>query len=293
MAQVRSGVTLSVVVPTFDARATLPDLLESLASQTYDGSWEVVVADNGSGDDTTVIAESYRDRLPDLQVIDASARRGPGHARNEGARAARGEKLLFVDSDDTVGAGWLAAMARALDEHDFVASRFETDLLNDLWLRQTRRTAEAGERLSYWPFLEHAGGSGMGVERELFLAAGGFDESLPVVQDADLCIRLQLAGTPLVHVPDAVVHVRYRTRFREIYRQGRAYAWDNARLQARYSNGGPHAPDWWKWPLRHWLAIARAAIRAHDRGSRARLAWAVGWQVGRVGGSLRYRVPAK
>jgi GT2 family glycosyltransferase len=182
-------------------------------------------------------------------------------------------------------------MSDALEAHDFVASRFDVELLNEPWIRSTRRTVAPGERLPYYPFLEHAGGSGMGVKRDIFLAVGGFDDSLPVVQDADLCIRLQLAGTELVHIADAVVHVRYRTGFRDIYRQGRAYAWDNARLQARYANGH-RAEDTWKWPLRHWKTIGAAAVRVHDRAARAQLAWVAGWQVGRIRGSLRYRVPA-
>ena len=132
----------------------------------------------------------------------------------------------------------------------------------------------------------------MGVTRELFFAVGGFDETLPLAQDTDLCIRLQLDGAVLHHALDAVVHYRFRTAFRDIYRQGRAYAWDNARLQARYSNGHYPMRDWWKWPLRHWKAMAGAAIRAYGRGGRARLAWVAGWQVGRLRASFRFRVPA-
>jgi glycosyltransferase involved in cell wall biosynthesis len=284
---------ISVVIPALDAEATLPALLDALEAQAYEGAWEVVVADNGSSDATHAVAESYRGRLPGLRVVDASAHRGPAHARNVGARAALGDALAFVDADDLVDRGWLAAVAAALAHHDFVASQFDVEVLNEPWLRRSRGVASPGERLGYPPFVPHAGACGMAVDRELFLSAGGFDESLPIAQDTDLCVRLQLAGSELHHAPDAIVHVRYRSSVPAIYRQARAYAWDNARLYARYSDGSYPARDWGKWPFRHWKAITGAAIRAYGREGRARLAWAAGWQVGRVLASFRYQVPAK
>ena len=55
---------------------------------------------------------------------------------------------------------------------------------------------------TYPPFLPHAGGSSLGVKRALHEAIGGFDEDLPALEDTDYCWRIQLAGTPLVLVPE-------------------------------------------------------------------------------------------
>jgi glycosyltransferase involved in cell wall biosynthesis len=283
---------LSVVIPCFNDAETLGAQLEALARQEYDGWFEVIVADNGSTDDSPSVADRYRSKLPRLRVVDASGVRGAGRARNVGAAAAVGDALLFCDADDEVGAGWLKAMGHALQKHDFVASRHEIERLNEPSVQRTRRLPPPGEPLPYPPYLPHAGGSGLGVRRELFTAVGGFDESFIRLQDTDFCVRVQLAGTPLVFPEGAVVHCRYETRWLEIFRQARSYAEGNARLLARHGSGQPNRRGWWKWPLRHWLAIAKAAATAWDPGARARLAWTLGWQVGRIRGTLRYHVPA-
>ena len=283
---------LSVVVPCFNDAETLGAQLEALVRQEYDGWFEVIVADNGSTDDSSLVADRYRSKLPRLRVVDASGARGAGHARNVGAEAAVGDAFLFCDADDEVGAGWLKTMGHALQEHDFVASSYETERLNEPSVQRTRHLPPPGQLLPYPPYLPHAGGSGLGVRRELFTAVGGFDESFMRLQDTDFCVRVQLAGTPLVFPEGAVVHCRYETRWLEIFRQARSYAEGNARLLARHGSGVPNRGGWWKWPLRHWLAIAKAAATAWDAGARARLAWTLGWQVGRIRGTLRYHVPA-
>jgi glycosyltransferase involved in cell wall biosynthesis len=283
---------LSVVIPARDCADTIGEQLEALADQRYDGEWEVIVADNGSTDDLHEQVARYRGRLPGLRIVPAGERRGSGYARNVGALAATGGSLAFCDADDIVGAGWLPAMARDLAEHDLVATPCETERLNDPAIRRTRRAGIPGERLPYPPYLPHAGGSGLAVKRELFHALGGFDETLPRLQDTDFCIRAQLAGTSLHYLTDAVIHVRFKRAFAEIFRQGREYGEGNARLQARYASGLRSTRGWWKWPFRHWRAIGRALLHVYDRGARAQLAWVLGWQVGRMYGTVRYRVPA-
>src|SRR6266545_10527 len=105
---------LSVVVPCFNSAKTIAIQLEALANQTWSEPWEVIVADNGSTDSSVAIAESYKKRLPHLRIVDASDRRGAGHARNVGAAAAAGDLLAFCDADDEVAPGWLSAMGQAL-----------------------------------------------------------------------------------------------------------------------------------------------------------------------------------
>src|SRR5204862_175427 len=78
---------VSVLIPVRNAARLLPDQLNALAAQDYDGPWEVVVADNGSSDGSASVARRLAGRLPSLRVVDASGRRGAGPARNAGAAA--------------------------------------------------------------------------------------------------------------------------------------------------------------------------------------------------------------
>src|SRR5262245_29795227 len=128
---------LSVVVPCLNAEATLGAQLAALSRQSWPDGWEVIVADNGSTDRSREIVESYRGRLPRLNLVDASDRRGHAHARNLGAAAATGDALLFCDADDEVAPGWLAAMGRALAGHEFVACRYDQEKLNPPAVRRT------------------------------------------------------------------------------------------------------------------------------------------------------------
>src|SRR5439155_34703 len=87
----------------------------------------------GSTDGTREVAEAFKDRLPRLLVVDASARRGASYARNVGALSASGEAFLFLDADDEIAPGYLPAMADALAHHDFVAAYRDSESLNTGW----------------------------------------------------------------------------------------------------------------------------------------------------------------
>ena len=71
---------VTVVIPAFNVAPTIEDQLAALAEQRFDGSWEVVVADNGSTDETRAVAARWAEKLPSLRVVDASQRRGVSHA---------------------------------------------------------------------------------------------------------------------------------------------------------------------------------------------------------------------
>jgi len=244
---------LSVVIPAFDAAATLPTQLEALLAQRPDWPWEVVVADNGSSDATADLVRSWAaTRMPELRLVDASARRGPSAARNIGVASARGPRIAFCDADDRVGDGWVAAMRRALDAHEFVAGPFEGTLLNEGSRSAVSWTAQA-HGLTVKPFLPQfvtAGSGNMGVLRSVFEEVGGFDEGARTAEDDDFCLRVQLYGHALVFDPGIVLHVRRRDGLWEVCRQAYSYGGGERRLMHRYAEfvaeadaRGPDARD--------------------------------------------------
>ncbi len=236
---------ISVIVPVLNAAATIGTQLSSLARQTYGGAWEVIVADNGSRDRSPDLARAFADRLPHFRVLDASRVRGVAHARNAGVRAARAPIVAFVDADDEVADDWLEHMAAALQRHEAVASRFDSERLNPPELRSTRNLAQKdglGQH-DYAPFLPHAGGSGFGVRVDIHDAIGGFDERLLRLQDTDYCWRLQLAGHAIHFERKAVVHVRFRSAGAASFAQAFGYGRFNGHLYHRYRRHGmPHVP---------------------------------------------------
>lgn len=284
---------LSVVIPCCNAAGVIGIQLEALARQSWSGQWEVIVADNGSTDDSISVVKQYADRFPHLRVVDASAQRGASHARNMGVRAATGDAIVFCDADDEVAHGWLEAMGKALSDHQFVACSVDATKLNPEWTQiHDDFQAHGLGKLAWYPYLHHAGGSSLGVKRALFQAIGGFDEGLEYCEDTDFCCKVQLSGVSLHFVPDAVLHVRYRTTYRGVYRQARNWAKASVCVFKKYrvrQNRGlwRWSPYWrqWKWILGIvWQNVGQAK-------GRACLVWHLGWQIGLLMGSIRYRIP--
>jgi glycosyltransferase involved in cell wall biosynthesis len=289
--EIGSGVALSVVIPCRNGAATLPELMEALAAQTWDGDWEVVIADNGSTDGTVGIAKSFGPRLPRLRIVGATAKGGPAHAMNVGAAAAKGRLLAFCDSDDVVGARWLSALGGALLVDPFVAAMQETTLLNPPWLRRTRD--DLGQRLPvtrFPPYLPYAGAGTIGIRKELHELVGGFDEGIGAQFEIDYAFRLAAHGVTPVLVPSAVLHYRWRTSLAANFRQGLWYADGRAVVEGRYRSRPLDVNEIVRWPIAGWREVARMLLQIRDRGGRTRLAWLLGWQLGRYRASFRHGV---
>ena len=96
---------LSVIIPAYNAAATLSEALHSVEQQHLQ-PFEVVVVNDGSTDDTERVVQSFMDRLPLVCVHQENA--GLGAARNAGMRAAKGAAWVFLDADDVWGSNKLA-----------------------------------------------------------------------------------------------------------------------------------------------------------------------------------------
>ncbi len=282
---------LSVIIPCYNAEATLGLTLEALARQAWDQPWEVLIVDNRSTDGSRAVAERYRDRLPCLRIVDAVERQGQPYAITTGVRAARGESVAFCDADDEVGDGWLPAMGAALAQHEFVAARVDVEKLNSGWILQSRGNNQQNglQPYRYPPFLPHAGGGTVGMRRQLYLEFGGFDETLPYLHDTDFCWRVQLAGVKLHFVPEAVMHVRYRDSLRTLYRQARNYAEYNVLLYKRYRKHGMPTISL-RMSARTWWQMLRRLRTVRDKGSFGLWLWYFAQRIGRLQGSIKHRV---
>jgi glycosyltransferase involved in cell wall biosynthesis len=285
---------LSVVLSCRNGARTIGRQLEALTRQTWDGAWELVVSDNGSTDDSRAIAEGFRDRLPSLRVVDASARIGLPHSRNAGVAAAAGEAIAFCDDDDEVADGWVAAMGEALQRHELVAGRLDLDRDNEPWAIDVRGRPQT-DGLPEWgfvPYFPFAFGCTIGVTRRLHESVGGFDEQLvPAGEDMDYCWRLQLARAQIRFVPSAVTHYALRHDLAGIYRQARNYGFGNVLVYEKHRRlGMPAAPQPLATGLRKWLALPKHVALAWSRGRRGHAAWQLGLRTGMLQGAVQRRV---
>jgi glycosyltransferase involved in cell wall biosynthesis len=113
-----SDLRVSVVVPTYQRAASLPGLIAALEAQTLPPDrFEVIVADDASGDDTPrVLAELASRARVALRVIRNERNLGPGATRNAAWRTSTAPIVAFTDDDCTPQPGWLEAGLRAFDE---------------------------------------------------------------------------------------------------------------------------------------------------------------------------------
>ncbi len=286
---------LSVVIPCYNAEETIGAQLDALADQQWSQPWEVVLVDNRSRDLSLVVMEKYIRNFAHWRVIPATERQGQSYALNTGIAAAAANAIAICDADDVVAPGWVAAMGEALARNDFVAGRMETQQLNPEWVYASigRHPQLIGLQTStYPPFLCHAGSGNLGVKRSVHDRVGGFSENLPYLLDTEYCFRVQLAGVKLHYVPEAVVHLRYRSTLRGIYAQTRNWSQYETLLFSKYRDTNDR--ELWRWRAyaQMWIGVLEKFPRllSSQRG-RALLAWRLGRQIGTLRGALSYGCP--
>jgi GT2 family glycosyltransferase len=188
----RGDVALSVIIPTHDRRELLERKLRALEREPSD--FEVVVIVDACTDDTLDFIGRYAPPYP-LQWAPSTARH-VAHARNQGARMARGRILLFSD-DDVVGRpGWVAANLAAHVTPRVVG-------ISRLVLPPHLTHGVTGGPPARW---YQANGASMGVQASFFHEVGGYDPSFSTYggEDNDLGYRLLRAGARFVWLRDAV-----------------------------------------------------------------------------------------
>lgn len=178
--------TCSVIIPAYNAADTIAATLESVFAQTVPPI-EVIVADDGSTDNTAKIAADLGAKVLKLQ------NGGPGRARNAAARESTGDVLFFIDADDSWKSNKIAlhmdAYATAEPAPSFVfdlTQRIRTD---------GRYSGLAGfgrPGVVQWDELLDSGnwtcGSCPSMPRKVFEGIGGFSESLRFAEDVELLI---------------------------------------------------------------------------------------------------------
>jgi GT2 family glycosyltransferase len=190
---------LSIVIPARNAAADLERCLRAInrSAAVAETAVDVVVANNGSLDDTAEVARRQDARVLDVPDVAVSA------VRNQAARALRTPIVAFVDADQEVSAGWVGAAVTGLAEAnvDAVGADYRSPP-SPTWVQRAydalRRRPVRRCETSWLP------SGNLVVRRDVFLSVGGFDESLETCEDVDLCRRLHAAGRHVVAEPDLV-----------------------------------------------------------------------------------------
>jgi hypothetical protein len=212
------GAAPSIVIPNWNGLRWLPGCLGSIDAQQLPAG-EVIVVDNGSSDGSLEFLASSH---PEVRVIALGTNTGFAHAVNEGLSAARGEFVALLNTDVVLEPDWLARMVAALRDDAGAASvagkmlsladrRYVYDAGDVL-----RRDGAADQRGRFglddgrWDTAGEVFGACAGAalyRRAAVLGLGGFDERFfAYLEDADLALRLRLAGWHCRYEPAVALH---------------------------------------------------------------------------------------
>jgi cellulose synthase/poly-beta-1,6-N-acetylglucosamine synthase-like glycosyltransferase len=224
---------VSVVVCNYNGGRTLRETLDSLVALDYP-DYEVILVEDGSTDDSRVIAREFTDRFRVLE----QENRGLSVARNVGAKAATGEIVAYIDSDAFADADWLRHLVIALESGDFqgVGGPNLTPASDGLVAQYIALCpGNPTHVLKDNTRAEHVAGVNMAFRREALLGLGGFD---PVHRtagdDVDICWRFEDAGMELAFAPAAIVWHHRRPSIRTYLRQQAGYGVAENQLERKH-----------------------------------------------------------
>lgn len=243
----KTGLDLvSVVIPVYNAEKYIEETLASVWAQTYP-HLEVVVVDDGSTDRSLKILEQFSDRI----VLVRQKNAGAAAARNAGVQAARGRWIAFLDSDDVWHPEKVARQLASCGNRKW--SYTDTQFMggiNDGKRDSDLNTKHAGMVLKELITNNFIGTSGVMIQRQCFLEAGGFDKSLRSIEDWDLWIRLA-SRYEIAYADEPLV--QYRIHPASQSRSSRKTLPDHIRvIEKCLSPGGPAAQ------YQHLMPVAKS-----------------------------------
>ncbi|HEX4433514.1 MAG TPA: glycosyltransferase family A protein [Acidimicrobiales bacterium] len=278
-------VGISVILPVRNGEPFLRIQLQALERQECVTPWEVIVVDNGSTDGTVATASEFETRLPGFQLLEEETP-GKSRALNRGVAAARGRHLIFVDSDDEMGEGYLQKMSEALEEFDVVGSYLDTKTLNPPDARADMVTNDGIP--TYHDFRPALPGCIVAMRATVCDLVGPYDVTLMSAEDVDYSWRAYALGATFGRRLDAVMHVRRPPNSMAAFRKSRGYARSAVWLYERYRSEGMR-----RRTLRNVIGMWRWTLADAFRNGGPWL-WGIAWNAGTVYGraeeSIRRRV---
>lgn len=204
----------SIIIPTYNRRDTLKRVLNSLFNQTYPkDAYEVVVIDDGSKDDTGAMVKKLNSPCSFKYLW--QEKKGPAAARNYGLSEARGEVIIFIDSDIIVGSDFIEEHLSYHKKHDRVIVRAPV-------IRTQNRDNPIGERMKLTDLSSAFFATGnTSVKKSFLFQAGPFDEDFKEYgwEDLEMGERLKKLGLSLKTNKRAVgYHYQKRLRLADLSR---------------------------------------------------------------------------
>jgi glycosyltransferase involved in cell wall biosynthesis len=186
---------VSVIIPAYNVEKYICETLDSVLGQTY-SDYDVIVVDDGSTDQTASILKQYITKYPKKIRLIQKENAGPAKARNVGIRASNGEYIAFIDADDL----WLPEklenqvgyFEKQTEQVGMVYTNAKKFDQQGIWTLPKRYRKEKVEGWIYKDLLKDnmIPNQSVMVRRSCFDEVGFFEESLDIIEDHDMWIRI-------------------------------------------------------------------------------------------------------
>jgi len=209
----------SIIIPVLNQCRYTRQCLEFLFRSSVDSSFELLLVDNGSTDETAKLFDEYEERYAQVRSIRFPENRGFSIANNVAAEQASGDYLIFLNNDTIPTHGWLAALVEAarLEGVGAVGSKLVYPHSNSInhagyvYNQEMRdyypiyhgfwsENPVVNKQREYQALL----GAALLVERKLFQHIGGFADY--GLEDIDLCLKVREQGRRVVYCPRSKVY---------------------------------------------------------------------------------------
>ncbi|HJU11810.1 MAG TPA: glycosyltransferase family A protein [Candidatus Binataceae bacterium] len=266
---------MAVVIPAFNSAATISRAIDSALRQNFDGTFDVIVVNDGSTDSTIEVLMRYDGRI---RVVDQQ-NQGPASARNAGVALSNSEYIAFLDADDAFLPSKLAWAISSLENDKNAAMLFHDAITVHRDGHEIARSCVPAEKAhapsmqemltELWPIIL----STVVIRRTTFDSCGGFSEEfrIPGYEDPDLWIRAREHGH-FIYLAEPLTYytlIDERTERMEKYLRSRAIFF--RRLRQRYGEAAEELIHRTVHGYTNWLSYqGLLALRAGDRGAARR-----------------------
>ncbi len=217
---------ISVIIPAYNAEKQLSACLGALLNQSIDASgYEIIVVDDGSGDNTGSAVKGFKS----VRLL-RQKNQGPATARNEGVKHAKGDIILFTDSDCVPNRDWIEQMILPFKRDNDIVG------VKGAYRTEQRSLAARFVQIEYEDKYDLLGKSkyidfidtySAAFKKDVFVDLCGFDTSFPIAcaEDVDLSFRMSIKGYKMVYNPKAIVFHTHPGSFRGYFKKKYKFAY--------------------------------------------------------------------
>jgi glycosyltransferase involved in cell wall biosynthesis len=252
----------SIIVPSYNSSGMIEECIHSLLDQTVPfGSYEIIVVDDGSVDNTAEVVSACPVRYY------YQPNQGAAAARNYGAYFAKGSILLFTDADCQVSPNWIEEMVKPFKDPEIVATKgFYGLSQKELVARFVQKEYEEKYRyLLRNKYVDFVDTYSAAYRKDVFFEFGGFDTSFSTAsaEDCDLSYKVAAQGYKIVPSQNAIVFhyhpVTIKSYWKKKYRNAfwRAKTW---RQNPEKIVKDSHTPFLLKLQILLWISFLAAPV---------------------------------